>query len=189
MQKCLRTFKVLDGLDPELECCVFITHKDGARMLLEGRYCPHVIHSFLNGLVQGKGFVCTSDQDHNLDAMPSWSYKIVYNIILCYIVQAMSYCNVIAEWRKHSVNIVYSYRLCSVCRVSTRQAKWPCKIYDAMINNNNAIPPPHSAKTALIHWGLLKVCCSTWHQDTSSRCLKPCKLQVHRCLDWALENS
>lgn len=61
------TFKVLDGLDAQLQRGVLVTHEDGARVLLEGRHGPHVVDALLDGLVQGKGLVGPCDQDHHLD--------------------------------------------------------------------------------------------------------------------------
>ena len=55
------TFEVLNGFHPELQGGILIAHKDRVRVLLECRDSPHVVDPFLNGLVEGKGFVRTSD--------------------------------------------------------------------------------------------------------------------------------
>lgn len=60
------TFEVLDSLNSELQSGILIAHKDGVWVLLKGRHRPHVVNPLLDGLVQGKGFVCSSDENHDL---------------------------------------------------------------------------------------------------------------------------
>lgn len=63
-----RTFKVFDRFDSQLQGGVLVTNKDGARVLLEGRHRPHVVHSLLDGFIQSEGFVCSCDQNHHLSS-------------------------------------------------------------------------------------------------------------------------
>lgn len=60
------TFKVLHSFDSQFQGGVFIAHKNGLWVLLKGRHCPHVIHTFLYGFVQSKRLVCSGDENHNL---------------------------------------------------------------------------------------------------------------------------
>lgn len=63
--QCL-TFKVLHSFDSQFQGGVFIAHKNGLWVLLKGRHCPHVIHTFLYGFVQSKRLVCSGDENHDL---------------------------------------------------------------------------------------------------------------------------
>lgn len=60
------TFEVFDRLDSQLQGGVLVTNKDGARVLLEGRHGPHVVHALLDGFIQSEGFVRSCDQNHHL---------------------------------------------------------------------------------------------------------------------------
>lgn len=61
-----QTFEVLDGAHAEFIRGVLVAHKDGRRMLLEGRDRPHVADPLLDRLVQGERLVGARDQDHHL---------------------------------------------------------------------------------------------------------------------------
>ena len=61
-----QSFEVLDSFDSEFQGGVIIAHKEGVLVHLEGRDGPPVTHTFLDGLVQGKCLVGSSDQDHHL---------------------------------------------------------------------------------------------------------------------------
>lgn len=62
----INTFEVFHSFDSELQGGILIADKNGARVLLESRNCPHVVHSLLYGFVQSKGFVCPCDKNHHL---------------------------------------------------------------------------------------------------------------------------
>lgn len=61
------TFKVFHSLNFEFQRGILITHKHSVAVLLESRYCPHVVDTFFNGFVQSKGFVGSCDKNHHLD--------------------------------------------------------------------------------------------------------------------------
>ncbi len=61
-----RTFKILHSFDPEFQRRIFVANKNASWMLLEGRYRPHVVHTFLDGFIQGKGLMSPCDQNHDL---------------------------------------------------------------------------------------------------------------------------
>ena len=61
-----QVLEVSHGFDLELQGGVFVTDKDGVRVLLEGGDSPHVTHPLLDGLVEGQGLVGPRDQNHHL---------------------------------------------------------------------------------------------------------------------------
>lgn len=60
------TFEIFDCFDFELQRGVLVADEHGVGVLLEGRHCPHVVDTVLDGFVQSKGFVGSRDQDHHL---------------------------------------------------------------------------------------------------------------------------
>lgn len=62
------TFKVLHCLNFQFQRSILITHKHSLGVLLESRYCPHVVDTLLDSFVQSKGFVGSRDENHHLDS-------------------------------------------------------------------------------------------------------------------------
>lgn len=67
------TLEVLYSFDPQLQGSIFITYKNSLWVLLKGRNCPHVIHTFFYGFVQSKCLVCSSDENHDLRDEKTWA--------------------------------------------------------------------------------------------------------------------
>lgn len=67
------TLEVLYSFDPQLQGGIFIAYKNSLWVLLKGRNCPHVIHTFFYGFVQSKCLVRSSDENHDLRNEETWA--------------------------------------------------------------------------------------------------------------------
>lgn len=67
------TLEVLYSFDPQLQGGIFIAYKNSLWVLLKGRNCPHVIHTFFYGFVQSKCLVRSSDENHDLRDEETWA--------------------------------------------------------------------------------------------------------------------
>lgn len=63
--------EIFDSFHFQLQSCIFIANHQGAGVLLESRHGPHVVHSFLDRLVESGGLVGAGDQNHHLKSEPT----------------------------------------------------------------------------------------------------------------------
>lgn len=188
------TLEVLYSFHPQFQGGIFIAYKNNLWVLLEGRYCPHVIHAFFYGFVQSKCLVHSSDENHDLrneetwtEGPCDWAETLCWFLLVC---QAWAvYCSKMFHLRaekkqntaeKHSGLVTFIWRSNLLCIHDSAHSHSQCHsghlcqiaIKESCISNNGFFcqclhPCPGNEAWARLIEGNVAIWSNTW-QDTRS---------------------